>query len=146
VVHASKDLGRALDYLETRPDIDAQKLAYYGLSLGANVGAIMTALEPRFKASVLLAGGLYASRRPPESEALNFLPRVKVPTLMINGRHDFYFPPQTSQDLMFRLLGTPPEHKRHRTFESGHIPTEREEVMKEVLDWLDRYLGPVGRR
>jgi hypothetical protein len=47
---------------------------------------------------------------------------------------------------MFRLLGTPPEHKRHRLFESGHVPLEREEVMKEVLDWLDRYLGPVSRR
>jgi hypothetical protein len=46
---------------------------------------------------------------------------------------------------MFRLLGTPPAHKRHRLFESGHVPLERQAVMKEVLDWLDRYLGPPQR-
>ena len=33
VIQWSKDLGRSLDYLETRPDIDREKLAYYGLSL-----------------------------------------------------------------------------------------------------------------
>jgi len=142
MIHASKDLGRAIDYLETRPDINVGKLAYLGVSMGAGVGPIMTAVEPRFKASILLGGGLYVWRRPPESDAFNFLPRVSVPTLMINGRHDFYFPFETSQAPMFRLLGAPAAEKRHRVFESGHVPTERQEVMKEILDWLDRYLGP----
>ncbi len=145
LIHASKDLERAIDYLETRPDINVGKLAYLGLSMGAGVGPIMTAVEPRFKASILLGGGLFVGRRPPESEAFNFLPRVHVPTLMINGRHDFAFPLETSQAPMFRLLGTAATDKRHLVFESGHVPTERQEVMKEILDWLDRYLGPVGR-
>ncbi len=146
IIHASKDIGRSLDYVETRPDIDAGRLAYFGLSMGAGVGPIMTAVEPRFKASVLVGGGLYFWRRPPESESFNFLPRVKVPTLMINGRHDFFFPLETSQTPMFQLLGTSPAHKRHRVFESGHVPTERDEVIKETLDWLDSYLGPVNSR
>jgi eukaryotic-like serine/threonine-protein kinase len=34
----SKDLGRTLDYLEQRPDIDPGKLAYYGFSSGAAYG------------------------------------------------------------------------------------------------------------
>ncbi|MBF8294795.1 MAG: serine/threonine protein kinase [Bacteroidetes bacterium] len=146
LIHSSKDLGRAIDYLETRADIDPRKLAYYGLSMGAGVGPIMTAIEPRFKASILAGGGLYSWRRAPEVEAFNFLPRVHVPTLMINGRHDFYFGIETSQKPMFRLLGTKPEDKRHRVFESGHIPVEWDEVIREVLDWLDKYLGPVSRR
>ena len=46
---------------------------------------------------------------------------------------------------LFKLLGTPAEHKRHVIFESaGHAPP-RIELIGEVLDWLDRYLGPVGR-
>ncbi len=145
MIHSGRDLGRAIDYLKTRPDIDADRLAYFGLSMGAGAGPIMTAIEPRFKASVLLGGGLFFWRRPPESDVFNFLPRVKVPTLMINGRHDFYFQYETSQVPMFRWLGTPPADKQHRVFESGHVPTERQEVMKEILNWLDRYLGPVGR-
>jgi eukaryotic-like serine/threonine-protein kinase len=75
-------------------------------------------------------------------DQLNFAPRVKVPVLMLNGRFDFIFPTASSQEQMFRLLGTPPEHKRRVVYETGHdIP--RTEMIKETLNWLDRYLGPV---
>jgi eukaryotic-like serine/threonine-protein kinase len=58
VIQWSKDLCRSVDYLETRSDIDREKLAYFGLSRGAADGPIMTAIEKRFKAekaSVLFA-------------------------------------------------------------------------------------------
>jgi hypothetical protein len=42
---------------------------------------------------------------------------------------------------MFRLLGAPLGSKRHVIFESGHTPPS-DLVIKEVLDWFDRYLGP----
>jgi pimeloyl-ACP methyl ester carboxylesterase len=75
-------------------------------------------------------------------DQLNFAPRVKVPVLMLNGRFDFIFPVGTSQEPLFRLLGTPNEHKRRVIYGTGHdIP--RNELIKETLDWLDRYLGPV---
>ena len=61
---------------------------------------------------------------------------------MLNGRYDFFFPYETSQKPMFELLGTPSEHKRQVVYETGHsVP--RKELVKESLDWLDRYLGPV---
>ena len=46
-----------------------------------------------------------------------------------------------------RLLGTPPDHKRHVVLTGGHyiIGQQRSQVVREVLDWLDRYLGPVDR-
>ena len=62
IVMWSKDLSRTVDYLEERPDIDAEKLAYYGFSAGAVYGPIFTAVDDRFKASVLLAGGLFAQK------------------------------------------------------------------------------------
>jgi hypothetical protein len=43
---------------------------------------------------------------------------------------------------MFRFLGTPAADKRHVLLDSGHVPP-RLETIKESLDWLDRYLGPV---
>lgn len=138
----SKDLGRSIDYLETRNDIDKETLAYYGLSLGASWGAILTAVEGRFKASILMAGGLFSSPLPAEVEPLNFAPRATVPALMLNGRYDFGFPLATSQVPLFRLLGAPEKDKRHVVYESGHHPP-RQEIIKEVLNWLDRYLGPV---
>ena len=47
------DLGRSFDYLHTRSDIDARKLAYYGDSMGAAQGARLIAVEPRFRTAVL---------------------------------------------------------------------------------------------
>ena len=35
----SIDLGRSIDYLETRPDFDTQQVAFYGISFGAADGA-----------------------------------------------------------------------------------------------------------
>jgi len=81
------------------------------------------------------------ARRLPEYDLLNFAPRIKVPTLMVNGRDDFAFPLETSQRPLFRLLGT--EQKHHAIFEGGHIPLLLHPMIKEILDWLDRHLGPV---
>jgi len=142
VIAWSKDLGRSIDYLETRPEIDGKKLAYEGLSWGASLGALLPGVEERIKVCVLLVSGFYLQKCLPEVDQLNFAPHVKVPVLMLNGRFDFFYPPETSQVPMFRLLGTPKEYKRRLVYETGHnIP--RNELIKETLDWLDRYLGPV---
>ncbi len=142
VIAWSKDLGRSIDYLETRPDIDSSKLAYEGWSWGAAMGSVLPAMEDRIKALVLIVPGFNLQKCLPEADQLNFAPRVKVPVLMLNGRFDFIFPVVSSQEPMFRLLGTPKEQKRHVVYETGHdIP--RNELIKETLDWLDRYLGAV---
>jgi eukaryotic-like serine/threonine-protein kinase len=138
-----KDLSRTIDYLETRNDLNRGKIAYYGLSWGAVMGPIMTAVEDRIKTAVLVGGGFDEEEKPlPEVDPLNFAPRDIVPVLMINGRYDYFFPVESSQDPMFRFLGTPSKDKRHTVFESGHVPPN-DLLIKEVLDWLDQYLGPV---
>ena len=134
--------GRSIDYLETRRDIDRARIAYYGFSLGAVLGPILTALEPRFKASILLGGGVGGIPQPPDIEPINFAPRVRVPTLMVAGRQDFARPVETLQRPLFNLLGPPPDQKRLALIEGGHIP-RLQDIIREILDWLDRYLGPV---
>ena len=143
IVLWSKDLGRTVDYLEERPDFDTEKLAYYGFSSGAVYGPIFTAIDDRFRASVLLAGGIVGDF-PPEVNAIHFAPRSRVPTLMLNGENDFINPYEVSQKPLFDLLGAPKTEKRHRRLEGGHIPPDRLELIEEVLSWLDRHLGPVG--
>jgi len=138
----SKDLGRTVDYLEERPDIDAAKLAFYGLSGGAINGPVFTAIDDRFKASILLGGGLITNFVP-EADQVNFAPRSRVPTLMINGRDDFILKFERSQKPLFRLLGAAEDEKRHARLAGGHLPTDRLELIEEVLTWLDRFLGSV---
>ena len=53
------------------------------------------------------------------------------------------FPTETSTGPFFEMLGTSPEHKRQIFYESTHF-VPRTQSVKETLDWLDRYLGPVN--
>ena len=138
-----KDLGRSIDYVESRRDLDATRIAYYGLSWGAALGAILPAVEPRIKANVLYVAGLNFQHALPEVDDINYITRVKQPTLMLNGELDFFFPVETSQRPMFDLLGTPPADKQRLVYPGGHsVP--RVEMIKESLQWLDRYLGLVN--
>ena len=53
---------------------------------------------------------------------------------------------QASQKPYFRWLGTPEKDKRHVLYDAAHdVMVNRTEVVKEVLSWLDQYLGPIAR-
>jgi serine/threonine protein kinase/dienelactone hydrolase len=136
-----KDLRRCIDYLETRKDIDKEKLAYLGISWGAKFGAIIPAVEERLKVSILNVGGLWNEGRS-EIRPINYVGRVKIPTLMLNGRYDMTFSYELSVKPMFDLLGTPPEQKELKLYPYDHI-IPRNEFIRETLNWLDKYLGPV---
>jgi pimeloyl-ACP methyl ester carboxylesterase/predicted Ser/Thr protein kinase len=143
VMQWARDLGRAIDYAETRDDLDRERLGYYGLSSGAEMGSILPAVEARLKVAALVGAGLDVQRRPlPEIDPVNFAPHIKIPVLMVNGRYDFLLPIDLSQKPLFALFGSPAKDKRHALFDSGHIPP-MDSIVTEVLDWFDHYLGPV---
>ena len=139
LIQIIKDFRRSIDYLETRPDIDSSKIAYYGMSWGGVLGTIIPAVEERLSASIMLAGGLGGNVRQ-EVKTINYITRVRIPTLMLNGMYDRGIDEHIRP--AFDLLGTPPEHKRLILYETDHIPP-RAEYIKEILAWLDLYLGPV---
>jgi dipeptidyl aminopeptidase/acylaminoacyl peptidase len=106
------------------------------------MGSIIPAIEPRLKTAVLYMAGLTMERGRDEVEPVNYLPRVRIPVLMLNGKYDFFFPVKTAQEPFYRLLGTPAADKRYIVYEGGHdVP--RTQLIKETLAWLDKYLGPV---
>ncbi len=106
----AKEVFRAIDYLETRPDVDKPRIAYYSLSLGAFFGPIPVALDPRIRAFVFASGGLRFNV-PPEIQAANFMPGVKTPVLLINGINDFAVP-ASARKRFPELLGSPSEDKK----------------------------------
>jgi predicted esterase len=140
----SQDLGRAIDYLETRTDIDINRLAYHGFSQGAIVAPILLALESRIKAGILEAGGLLfgslAEIVSPDADPFHFAPRVKIPILMLNGEYDILRRVEESQQQLERLLGSPEEHKYYKVYKTSHHAPRLERI-KEETDFLDRYLG-----
>jgi hypothetical protein len=55
------------------------------------------------------------------------------------------FSVEKAQDPLFTMLGTRAADKRHVLLDTPHDVTEqRPQLVHEVLDWLDRYLGRVG--
>ncbi len=144
VIKMAKDFRRSVDYLETRMDIDNSKLGYYGASWGGMMGAIVPAVEDRLKVNILVIPGLLG-RALPEADELNYLPRVKIPTLMLNGIYDYRFPLENSIKPFYNLLGTPEKDKKLILYETDHY-VPRNELIKEVLAWCDEYLGPVRYR
>jgi dienelactone hydrolase len=146
LVKRFQDTRQSVEYLVSREDIDVSKIGYLGASWGSGSAPVMISQEDRFRIAVLFEGGLYQGRPAPEADPFNFLPRVQIPVLMLNGRYDYTFPLESSQKAFFRWLGTPEKDKRHVVYDAAHdVMVNRTEVVKEVLSWLDQYLGPVAR-
>jgi hypothetical protein len=59
----------------------------------------------------------------PEIDAVHYLPRNHIPTLLIGGRDDYIVPVETNQKPFMRLLGTAPQDKRYVMLDCGHNPT-----------------------
>jgi dienelactone hydrolase len=141
VTESAKDLGRTIDYLETRTDVDAASVVFYAFSVGGDLLAV-PGVEDRLKGVILLSAGLPRRPFPPEVDPVHIAPRMRMPVLLLGGRHDYLLPVAVAQKPLFDLFGAPPAAKRRVVFESGHVP-ERIAVIREILGWLDETLRPV---
>ena len=140
VAHWAAEVSRGLDYLATRADIDSDRIAYFATSAGG-FKPIFPAVEPRYRAVVLMGGGIRPTYQAylPEVNPINFAPRIRKPTLVINGRHDEIEPYETNVRPLYDLLHGP---KRLELVDGGHVPPS-EQRMPLINAWLDETLGPV---
>jgi dipeptidyl aminopeptidase/acylaminoacyl peptidase len=143
LIRWTKDFSRSVDYLETRKDIDRTKLGFYGQSWGGAMGGIIPAVEDRLSVGIVNVGGFdLRGNTYPEADAFNYVPRIRIPVLMLNGKYDAIFPLEEAVKPFFNLLGTPEKDKRLIVYETDHY-VPKSEMIKETLNWLDKYLGPV---
>ncbi len=139
------EMRRSIDYAFSRTDIDSTRLAYVGTSWGARIGGTVLAVEPRIRTAILNVPGFNAAMVRPEEDPLNFLPRIRIPVLMLSGRYDSVYPYESSQAPFFRLLGSPPDEKKQVMFEGGHF-LPRPMWVAESTRWLDERFGAVTPR
>ncbi len=159
------DLRRGVDYLQTRPEIDPNRIGYIGASMGGIIGSMFAGVDERVKAPVLLvAGGDWkilmeksalsmwrdAARNNPQQmqEALrvmdvvdpvNWVGRIAPrPVLFINGDADDVVPVESNKAL-HNAAGEP---KKVVWYKGGHVPppTDWLNVIGEVTRWLDTHL------
>lgn len=139
ILNWHSDLGRTLDYLESREDIDNNSFAFLGASYGASTATPLIVLEPRIKVAILAIGGFSFRIYPLISDPLTYVSRITQPVLMLSGRFDNVFPLETRATPFFNMLGTPEQDKKHVIFNGGHRPPPRNIFVTEVVDWLDKY-------
>lgn len=137
------DIGRTLDYLETRADVDSTRIGYVGVSFGATFPLHLLALERRFRAALMISGGIFSRPLPPPLEPVNYAARITLPVLMINGRYDYLETPDL-QSALFDAFATPLDEKRRVLVDSGHLMA-RAALLHESLPWLDEHFGSTQR-
>lgn len=127
----------AVHYLAAHRDIDQQRLAVVGYSMGAFLAVALAADEPMLKAVVLAASGDLPEGTPFSSVVRMVADPLRAvrkltgrPLLMVHGRHDRTVRPAQAE----RLFRAAMEPKVIRWYEAGHrLPPAASE---EAAAWL----------
>lgn len=129
---------RAIDYLETRPEIDIDRIGALGLSMGAVIIFGLNASDSRVGVSVagVVPLGIF------ESEALAVISPYRLangvgrrPFLMLMGSSDGFYSEANAASLLERIEGNP---KEMIFYDSGHrLPSE---YGVRVRLWFEAYL------
>lgn len=144
------DLRRAVDFINTRDELDHERIGYYGISLGGIIGTIFCSVEERVKVPVIvLAGGSlnlmfgidalsndtkdYLSIIDP----INFVEMISPrPLLMINAENDDVVPAITSK-LLFKAAKEP---KKIIWYPAKHHDLPVKTVYHDGIRWFNEYL------
>ena len=130
------DARRAIDYLHTRSEVDTNRVALMGSSLGGLVSCLAAGLESRLKSVVLVStfsrprDGATDDRFLRLSHMLNFAPRIKASVLMVSATQDGV---ENCKEL-FQVL---PEPKKIMWHESEHVIL-MDEYKADVSEWLSQ--------
>lgn len=132
----------ALDYLASRSDIDLDKIAYITTANDYD-GYIVPGMDNRFKCNILISNGIHQEDQkilPEEINPVNFLPRYKGITYIMNGKYDEVVYYSDSVLPAFNLL---PEPKKIAALNTAHVPPLAMRVPL-INKWLDESLGPIN--
>jgi dienelactone hydrolase len=160
------DLRRAVDYLVSRPDIDAGRIGYLGFSMGGMLGACLGGVEPRVSCFLLAVpgGGLVKIAEEIEKhpalkrywpvtitpevmkrveefalvcDPIHFVGKVLPrPLLIIVANHDELIPREASQMLVEAAHAMPENVMR---METGHVLTPA--VIFDIKAFFIAHLG-----
>ena len=137
--HWVTDMAAIVAYLDASEDFN-DRVAWLGLSYGAAVPRTTHFFTPPFRTAILLSGS--APMHGPLD--VSYYRRFSLPVLLLKGRFDQLLP-VASAERWFNTIATPADDKRLVIYDTNHWPLPRNQMIREVIDWLDHYLGPVDR-
>lgn len=144
------DLRRAIDFIETRKEIDHNRIGYFGISLGGITGTVFCGVDKRVKVPVMvLAGGqmnlmfgtdaLSSDTQDYLSiiEPMNFVKQIAPrPLLMVNAENDEIVLPLMSK-LLYKKAESP---KNIIWYPAKHHTIPVDKVYKDGIEWFDKNL------
>ncbi len=151
IIQSVFDLRRAVDFIETRKELNANRISYFGISLGGITGTIFCGVDKRVKVPIIaLAGGgmhlMFGTEALTDEtrdylsmiEPLNFVEHIAPrPLLMLNAEDDEIIPPMMSK-LMFRKAKDP---KKIVWYPGKHHDLPIEKAYPEGVYWIKEKLG-----
>lgn len=137
IVQQVIDLRRAVDLLQSRPDVDPKRIGFMGLSFGAMQGALLSGADSRVKAFDLQSGR--GRTFGPGLNDLAWIRRSHAAFLFQLGLHDRIVP----RAELVALARAAPEPKEIRWYDAGHPLDLR--ANHDQLRWLAHELGLGGR-
>lgn len=134
-MQTTRDYRRAIDYLETRPDIDKSRIGAVGYSMGGTQTFLLTGVEPRIKAACAIAAPADNSKWSPIAPQ-NFARGIASrPFLTIIGRSDELCPLARAK-AVHALIPSPT--KDQVLFDAGHrLPAA---YVSHALQWMRKHL------
>lgn len=136
IMQTAIEYRRAIDYLETRSDIDVNRIGVMGLSLGGLITHQLASVDTRIKTA---AAGVTPYITEPKLQAVSsitFASHISCDSyLVFVGNKDTYYTLDQAQSLYNRI---PISKKEFIVYDSGHEPPI--EYVKKVSDWFTKYL------
>jgi hypothetical protein len=132
------DLRRGFDYLETRKELDSDRIVYCKASSGL-MEMVLPAIETRYAAVVMWGVGIteYPASGKQAANPMHFAPLMRQPKLILHGRFDESDPYRTQGQPFHKLM---PQPKTERISDRGHSP-DPVALVQTVNEWLDETLG-----
>ena len=163
-IQSTVDLRRGIDVLQSRSEVDPNRIAYVGHSSGAHWGAILSAIDRRLK-TVVLMGGVpsektillesndpdyvaFRQSTPKEQldnyfkiitplDAINYVPHSKpTPLLFQFARFEQYF----NEAAMLQYARAASEPKLVLWYDTGHALNDIRSLVDRA-NWLRRHIG-----
>jgi len=136
-VLAEDDIQRVWEHFVERPEVDVEKTAVLGGSIGSSMALVATANEPAIKTAVLLSPGLIYRGVAIESRMPDIGER---PLFLVASEDDYY-----SEDTALKLAETAVGETQVQIYENAGHGTRMFEPQPDltplILEWLDENLA-----
>jgi len=130
-----KTLWDAISFVETQPQVDRERIALVGFSLGAYLALANSAIDPRVKAVVEFFGGM--------PKEMNLFMRRLCPVLILHGEADPTVPVEEAYHLqkLLEKKGIPYEVKTYPGAGHGFESEIWRDAGLRSLQFLQKYLA-----